>query len=127
MSNRSIYIVLLLTFQFCYLEWPNNSIFIFQAAYVIFSKTENLLKNLFHPIILLGFITQFIILLGAIFRNSNKKIIAIPIILLTFLVLFFSFIGILSLNYKMIISTIPFLVLSFYFLKLNFFEKQKSK
>ncbi|HLO73348.1 MAG TPA: hypothetical protein VK164_05375 [Flavobacterium sp.] len=110
MINRLLNIGLLIAFQFCYLEWPNNSVFIFQAEYEIFTKTESLLSNLTHPIILLGLITQIILLLGAILNNFSKKINNIAVLLLSILVLFFFFVGILGWNYKIIASTTPFLI-----------------
>lgn len=44
--KRIINLCLLLSFQFCYLEWPNKSMYVFQAEEDIFSKTESLKDNL---------------------------------------------------------------------------------
>lgn len=108
--KRIINLCLLLSFQFCYLEWPNNSIYIYQAEIDIFSKTESLIDNLSHPIILLGLIPQIIILLSVFIGSFNKKINTIAVLLLSLLVLFFFLIGLLALNYKIAVSTIPFLI-----------------
>jgi hypothetical protein len=57
--RRILNILLLLTFQIGYMEWPpHNSMFVFEAAYAILSKTESLISNLTHPIILLGLLAQ---------------------------------------------------------------------
>ena len=122
--NRLLNLGLLIAFQFCYLEWPNHSMFVFEAEYDIFSKTESLFNNLMHPIILLGLITQLLLLLGFVLKYFNKKINNIAVLLLSILVLFIFLIGILDWNYKIIISTTPFLFLAgIYFIKLRKIKK----
>ena len=122
--NRLLNLGLLIAFQFCYLEWPNHSMFVFEAEYDIFSKTESLFNNLMHPIILLGLITQLLLLLGFVLKYFNKKINNIAVLLLSILVLFIFLIGILDWNYKIIISTSPFLILAgIYFTKLRKIKK----
>lgn len=114
--RRYLNFLLFLSFQICYLEWPpHNSIFVFQAIFELFSKTENLVDNFTHPIILLGLITQLLLLLGALNPKMNKKINAIGILLLSLLVLFFLLISILSLNLKMFLATLPYLSITVYF------------
>lgn len=58
--RQIINIGLILSFQLCYLEWPNNASFIFQAEYEIFTKTEQLIKNFMHPIILIGLLLKLL-------------------------------------------------------------------
>lgn len=114
--RRFLNFFLFLSFQICYLEWPpHNSIFVFQAIFEIFSKTENLVDNFTHPIILLGLITQLLLLLGALNPKMNKKINAIGILLLSLLFLLFLLISILSLNLKMFLATLPYLSITVYF------------
>ena len=116
--NRLLNLGLLIAFQFCYLEWPNHSMFVFEAEYDIFSKTESLFNNLMHPIILLGLITQLLLFLGFVLKYFNKKINNIAVLLLSILVLFIFLIGILDWNYKIITSTTHFLILAvIYFTK----------
>lgn len=122
--NRLLNLGLLIAFQFCYLEWPNHSMFVFEAEYDIFSKTESLFNNLMHPIILLGLITQLLLFLGFVLKYFNKKINNIAVLLLSILVLFIFLIGILDWNYKIITSTTPFLILAgIYFTKLRKIKK----
>jgi hypothetical protein len=98
------------------MEWPpHNSMFVFQATYEIFSKTDTLLSNLMHPIILLGFLAQLVLLLSAIVPQSNKKINALGILVLGILILLFLLISILSKNLKMFLATLPYLSISVYF------------
>lgn len=114
--RRYLNLLLFLSFQICYLEWPpHNSMFVFQAIFEIFSKTENLVDNFTHPIILLGLLTHLLLLLGALNPKMNKKINAIGILLLSLLVLLFLLISILSLNIKMFIATLPYLSITVYF------------
>lgn len=114
--RRFLNFFLFLSFQICYLEWPpHNSMFVFQAIFEIFSKTENLIDNFTHPIILLGLLTQLLLLLGVLNPKMNKKINAIGILLLSLLVLLFLLISILSLNIKMFIATLPYLSITIYF------------
>lgn len=114
--RRYLNLLLFLSFQICYLEWPpHNSMFLFQAIFEIFSKTENLIDNFTHPIILLGLLTQLLLLLGVLNPKMNKKINAIGILLLSLLVLLFLLISILSLNLKMFLATLPYLSITVYF------------
>ncbi len=114
--RRFVNLLMLIAFQIGYLEWPpHNSMFVFQAQYEIFSITDRLLTNLFHPIILLGLVAQIILIIGAFLPNLNKKINAIGIIGLGLLMLLFLIISILSKNLNMFLATLPYLSLSVYF------------
>lgn len=114
--RRFVNLLMLIAFQIGYMEWPpHNSMFVFQAQYEIFSKTDRLLTNLFHPIILLGLVAQIILLIGAFLPNLNKKINTIGIIGLGLLMLLFLIISILSKNLNMFLATLPYLSLSVYY------------
>ena len=117
MSLKTIKILLLISFFFCYLEWGNNkSAFIFNIVPTLFFENFSV-GNFFHPIILLSLISV-IIIIYSLFKKINLIIEKTLFILLTFLVLFFLFIGVISLHYKVVISTLPFLILiNFYFIK----------
>ncbi|UGS19930.1 hypothetical protein [Flavobacterium cyclinae] len=115
--KRLINIGLLLTFQFCYLEWPNNSSFVFEATYKVFSNTNQLLQNLTHPIILLGLLSQLLLVMAVIFKKFSLKWNLVGVYALTPIVLLFLFVGLLSLNFKIILSTLPFLLFCFLFFK----------
>lgn len=116
--KRLLNLGLLIAFQFCYLEWPNHSMYVFEAEKEIFTKTENWISNFTHPIILTGLVTQIVLLLGAILPNINSKLNTLSVLLLGALVLLFAVVGVLSLNYKIIFSTLPFLIVTvIYFVK----------
>jgi hypothetical protein len=98
------------------MEWPpHNSMFVFEAAYAILSKTESLISNLTHPIILLGLLAQLALLMAAIVPNFNKKINAVGIVILGLLLLLFLWISLLSKNIKMFAATLPYLSISVYY------------
>lgn len=123
--RRFLNFLLLITFQFCYLEWPpNNSSFIYQGELEIIQKTDNLLTNLLHPVILAGLIAQIILLIGSFYPKLNNKVNALGVFLLFLLVVLFFIVGIFSRNYKITISTLPYLIVTFIYI-VNY-RKQKS-
>lgn len=118
MSRRIINLVLIISFQFCYLQWPpNNSMFIFQVEHEIISKSENLISNITHPLIITGIFAQMMLILGILFSNFNKKWNSLGVILLGTIVLLILLVGILSLKFKIISSTIPYSLVSIYYFK----------
>jgi cobalamin biosynthesis protein CobD/CbiB len=123
--RRILNSTLLVAFQFCYLEWPpNNSLFIFQGELEIASKTNKLINNLSHPVILAGLVAQIILLLGVFYPKLNKKVNLIGVVLLFLLVFLFFIVGVFAKNYKIICSTLPYLVL--FVIYIFYFRKVKS-
>lgn len=124
--RRILNSTLLVAFQFCYLEWPpNNSLFIFQGELEIASKTNKLINNLSHPVILAGLVAQIILLLGVFYPKLNKKVNLIGVVLLFLLVFLFFIVGVFAKNYKITCSTLPYLVLSVVYI--IYFLKDKSE
>ncbi len=123
--KQVINLALLIAFLFCYLEWPpNNSMFVFQGEYEIFSNTKNWVSNFTHPLILVGFIAQLLLLYCVFNKKASHKLNSIGILLLTPLVLLFFVVGILSFNTKIALSTLPYLILVvFYF----YWHKKQTK
>ena len=121
--RQIINFLLWVSFLFCYLSWPpDHSMFVYEVVYEIFTNTKNVVSNFTHPIILVGFIAQVILLYAALKKDSNKKINTIGVILLCPIVLLFFIVGLLSLDYKIAGSTLPFLsatVMYFIHLKKN--------
>ncbi len=117
--KRILNLALVIAFQICFLEWPpNNSMFIFQGEYLIFSKKEQLIDNLIHPIILTGLIAQLILLSGFLLPSINKMVNTLGVLLLGIVVLLFFVVGLITLNYKIALSTLPYLGLTIvYFVK----------
>ncbi|HAP00680.1 MAG TPA: hypothetical protein DCQ93_02035 [Bacteroidetes bacterium] len=105
------YLLLLISFLFCFLEWGNNhSSFIFQLEYEILMNTNQASENFMHPLILFPFIGE-ILLLILIFKKKPKRwLIIISILFPGILVMMILLVGLLSLNIKIICSAIPFLI-----------------
>ncbi|WP_324215039.1 hypothetical protein [Flavobacterium sp.] len=114
--KRLINLSLLITFLFCYLEWPpNNSMFVFQGEYEIFTNTKNWVSNFTHPLILLGLLAQLILIYAVINPKINTKLNHLGVAVLTPIVLLFFVVGLLSFNFKIMASTLPFLILVVYY------------
>jgi hypothetical protein len=109
LKSKLLHIGLLISFQFCLLEWPNHSKFIFEITIDVF-KQKQLVNTLTHPIILISLITQLIII-ASFFFKVNKKLISICIGLLSIIVLLFLIIGIISKNSLMLLYTFPYILL----------------
>lgn len=107
---------LLFSFLICYLEWPNNSTFIFQAEWDIFFGSSVKKENFVHPAIALPFIGQLLLIITLFQKQPSRKLTIIGIILMGLLVLLLLLIGILGLNFKIILSVIPFISLSIFYL-----------
>ena len=115
---KAINIGILLAFLICYLEWPNNSMFVFQIEFDVFFGDINKKDSFMHPAIGLPFIGELLLLITLFQKTPNRKLTIAGIILMGLLVLLLLLIGVLGLNFKMIASVVPFISLStFYFIK----------
>jgi hypothetical protein len=115
--KRIINVCLFISFLFCYLEWgAGNSDFIFQMEYDVFAKSLQG-TSVLHPLIILPFLGQLILLFTIFQKIPNKKLTLISICLLGTLVLMILLVGMLALNLRIIGSTIPFIAVAiFWFL-----------
>ena len=110
---RLINLGLLLSFLICYLEWGHdNSSFVFQTEYLLFFKKSEAVSTFIHPLIIIPFFGQVLILYTLFQKIPGRRITIIGMILLSILVLLITFVGILSLNLKIIVSTLPFILIS---------------
>lgn len=116
MSTKKIIILLLLiTFLFGYLEWANQSAFIFQIEYDFFFGDIDTMSSFSHPMILMPFLGQVLLLVALFLRRPNRYISLIGMLLLCPLVLLIFVAGALGGNIRMIVSTLPFLAASIAF------------
>ena len=117
--KRLINICLLLTFLLGYLAWGKNHSFIFQLEAEIFLKGKNDLKSILHPLILIPFFGQ-IILLYTIFQQKVSRILSlIGLACLSTLMLLLFVIGLLDFNIKIAGSTLPFIIMGIFVLRYN--------
>ena len=123
--QRLLNILLLISFSFCYLEWPgDHSTFFYQLELTILTKEGDLLNTLTHPLILTGILSQLILLICIVYPKPLNKHNGIGILALSLLVLFILLVGLLGMNFKIIASVLPFLLLaSYYFYKFKPFRK----
>ncbi len=124
--KRIINICLLLTFLLGYLEWgKNNSLFIFQAEVEIFLKAKTDFVSILHPLILIPFLGQIILLYTIVQKKVNRNLSLLGFASLGILMLLLLVVGFLTLNLKIIGSTLPFVITGFFALRYNW--KRTSK
>jgi heme A synthase len=120
MNNSIVYklinLGLLLSFLICYLEWGQDmSGFLFQMEYDLFADASNSISSFLHPLILLPFIGQVVLLVSMFLRKPHRKLTLVVIAFLGVLVFMVLLVGVLSLNFKIIISAFPFVLISAYY------------
>jgi len=109
-------IAILISSLFCFMEWGGgNSTFLFQAEYLLFTEKMNT-TSFSHPLILLPFAGQLLIISSYFFKRVSRKLALTGIIMLSTLVLVILISGLLSLNFKVIFSTLPFIGFSLFYI-----------
>lgn len=102
---------LLLSFLICYLEWgQGNSSFVYEVEYQVLFQREATADTFTHPIILLPFCGQLLLVLALFQQKPNRKLVLTGIILMGLLVVLLFVIGLLGKNPKIALSTVPFLL-----------------
>jgi hypothetical protein len=125
--KRIINICLILTFLIGYLEWGNNhSRFIFQAEAEIFLKAMHDPRSIIHPLILVPFLGQILLLISIFQQSINRTLTLAGLACLSTLMLLLLFIGILTLNIKIIGAALPFVITGIFALKYNWKRKATS-
>ncbi len=123
--KRFINICLFMAFLMGYLEWgKNRHAFIFQIETEILIKGFTDFKSIFHPLILIPFAGQLMILV-TIFQKKISRVVSLAGLacLSTFMILLF-IIGLLTLNFKVTGSTIPFMIAGIFVLKYHWKKKK---
>ena len=116
--KKLLNLLLILTFQFGYLEWGGgNSQFVFQAEADVFRKAISGFENVLHPLILLPYAGILILLYTLFQKEPGKRLTYIGICCLSLLMLVLFLIGVLG-NIKVLLSTLPFWIVAvFIFVK----------
>ncbi len=97
------------------MEWGGgNSSTIFMAEYKILFGDEGIKQAFAHPLVLLPFIGQLLLLISLFTKQTSKKLIYTSIVLLGLLVIMIFLAAILRMNIKMVLSCLPFFVFSFF-------------
>lgn len=111
--KRSLYILLLVFFSLAYMEWGGeHHSLVFEVQKKVFTEPEHLIANLTHPVILVGFAGQLVLLLAFFSRGLRSGWIATAIILLGIPIALILLSGAMARNIKVIGSTVPFLGLA---------------
>lgn len=117
--------LLLLSSLCCYLEWAQQSAFLFEVEYGLFFKANASAETMVHPFIALPLLGQFL-LLWALIKNPQKLTLTfIGMALLSVLVLIIFIVGALSQNLKILGSTLPFITSSVF--TFVYWRKHKRK
>jgi len=99
------------SFLFCYMEWgKDQSAFVYEVVYLILFKQGDPQNSFTHPLILLPFVGELILLFLVFQKEPGKRWAFIGMALPGILVLFLLFIGVISQNVKIVGSTVPFLL-----------------
>lgn len=118
MKARVLNFLLLATSLFAYLEWGDKQhLFLFQAELMLFSKLMHDPLAVLHPMIVLPFIGQVLLLITLFQKKPNKLYTILSLIFLGMLIVFIFVVGLLSLNMKITIASFPFIVISILILK----------
>lgn len=116
--KKLINLGLLLSPLVCYLEWgKNQSSFLFQAEYLLFFGSSNTANSFTHPLVLLPFCGQLLILYSLFQPNPNRRLTLIGLLMMAPLIFMILLAGSLSLNPKIILSTVPFVISSVMFFR----------
>ncbi|MBK6993427.1 MAG: hypothetical protein IPH31_00340 [Lewinellaceae bacterium] len=101
----------LVSFLFCYMEWGSDqSSFVYEVAYLVLFKQGDVQNTFTHPLILLPFVGELILLFLVFQKDPSKRWAFIGMALPGVLALFILLVGVLSQNIKIIASTMPFLL-----------------
>jgi hypothetical protein len=112
MTKKLLNFLLLVSFQFGYLEWgKNNGLFIFKAEQEIFSKALSDLREIVHPFILIPLLGMILLVITLFQKLPGKRLTLSGLACLSVLMLLLFFIGIFNLDFKILLSTIPFIVI----------------
>lgn len=126
-NNRWISPGLFLSFLIIYFEWSGNRMFLYQMeAELLFTAKRNL-QNFAHPLILLPFIGQLLLLIPVFKTDFPLRYILVANVLLGLLVFMVLLTGILSGNIKMVVSTLPFIFFTILLVRQYRIEKKSSR
>ncbi|TBX70159.1 hypothetical protein EZL74_05280 [Flavobacterium silvisoli] len=111
--KKILIFLLLMSFQFGYLSWGNNSSsFVFQTEAKLFRELMTDPLSLIHPFIMIPLLGQFLLLFALFQKEPGKTITFTGIACSGLLMLMLLFIGIWTLEFKILSSAVPFVVLS---------------
>ncbi len=109
---------------FGYLAWGgDNSAFIFEAEYQILFRQGDKANTFAHPMVLLPFVGQLLILIALFQKKPDKRLVLSGIALMSLLFLLLFAIGLMGGDYKITLSTLPFIGFSAWYIRSLFSRK----
>jgi hypothetical protein len=109
----------------CYLEWADQSAFMFEMEYEFFFGGKDVAASFSHPLILLPFVGQLLLVGSLLLRNSPRYLALIGAIMLCPLVFMIALAGALGFNWRILLSTFPFLISFIVFIRI--YRKDRIK
>lgn len=102
---------LLISSLFCYLEWADQSTFLWEVEWMLLTnKASN--GSFTHPFILIPILGQLLLVIALFKKQSPFRFVFIGMAFISLLVLMILLVGLLSLNVKIIVSALPYLIFS---------------
>ena len=113
MIKKTFNFLLIITSLFGYTEWgENHHAFIFEMEYEVLVNLSSKLTAFTHPLIVIPFIGQLLLIVTLFQKEPNKKLTFIGLGCLSLIIFMFLLVGMLSTNFKIIESTLPFLIVA---------------
>ncbi|MBK9012914.1 MAG: hypothetical protein IPM82_01880 [Saprospiraceae bacterium] len=101
---------LFVSFLFCYLEWADQSAFVYEVAYMLLFEKSEKASSFAHPLVLLPFLGQVLVLISLFMPKPKKWMVITGMAMMGLLVLMLLMVGLLGRNWKISLATMPFLV-----------------
>jgi hypothetical protein len=113
MKVKFLNLSLILASLIGFMQWSgNNHMFLFQAEWELLKKSIEEPASVLHPLTVLPFLGQLLLLITLFQKQPNKILTLIGIAFIGMLLGLLFLIGIMSLNLRILFSTLPFLILA---------------
>ena len=98
------------SFLFCYLEWADQSAFVYEVAYMLLFEKSEKASAFSHPLVLLPFLGQLLVLISLFMPKPKKWMVITGMAMMGLLVVMLLLVSLLGRNWKIFLATMPFLV-----------------
>ena len=113
-STKLLNLLLVFSSLFGFLRWGGgNTMFLFEAEALIFSKVLVNPEEVIHPLIVLPVVGQILLIITVFQKAPNRILTIIGIILLSLLLGLILVIGLIEMDWRIVGSVLPFFMLVF--------------
>ncbi len=98
------------SFLFCYLEWADQSAFVYEVAYLLLFEKSEKASAFSHPLVLFPFFGQLLVLISLFLPHPKRWMVMTGMVMMGLLVLMLVLVGVLGKNWKIMLATVPFLL-----------------